>query len=184
MGSSRVAAAGLVSFLTDARSRGTHEALRSLNLQSLAGRPVEDILLGIAEYICPSGGTVDEGIAREAFFETIAQLSELGITDLDALTVDKIESVFELFAAHAVEARICNDIGMKMVTLPKDVRAAARVQTQLRDFIRRGVADALAGARAALMALTPDRVFGFVTNVYEATFGILEALGDQEAEAT
>ena len=94
-----------------------------------------------------------------------------------------MQTVFELFATNAIEARICNDIGAKTVTLPSDAREAARVQAQLGDFIRRGVADALTAARAAVAALTPDRVLDFVGHIYEQAFGILQIMGDAEAVA-
>ena len=117
MGSSRQAGARLYSFLADAQARGPVEALRALNLEALAGRPIQDIFLGIAEYVCPIGGTVDEGIARGAFVDTIADLADQGISDFDSLTADQMQTVFEMFAAHAIEARICNDIGKNSIKL-------------------------------------------------------------------
>lgn len=183
MGSSRTAGARLLGFLSDAANRGAREALRALNLETLAGRPLEEIFLGLADYVCPDGGTLDEGIARDAFIETIADLADLGVTDLDALTPDQMQTVFELYATHAIEARICNDIGTKTVILPADVRAVERIQAQLRDFVRRGVSDALTAARAALQALTPERVLGFVGGVYESAFAILRSIGEAEASA-
>lgn len=182
MGSARGAGSRLVSFLSDAVARGATEALRSLNLGALAGRPIEEIFLGLADYVCPDGGSIDEGIAREAFIETITDLAGAGITDLDGLTSDQMQTVFELYATNAIEARLCNDIGAKTITLPSDSREAARVQAQLNDFIRRGVADALTTARAAMDALTPDRVLQFVGRIYEQAFGILQIMGDAEAE--
>lgn len=183
MGSSRGAGSRLLGFLADAQARGATEALRALNLEHLAGRPIEEIFLGLTDYICPEVGTVDEGIARDAFIETIADLAEQGITDLDGLTPDQVQTVFELFATHAIEARLCNDIGAKVVTLPANPAAAASVQTQLKDFIARGVSDALTAARAALDALTPARALTFVAGVYQAAFEILQTISDREAEA-
>jgi hypothetical protein len=184
MGASRMAGARLLEFLSGAATGGAREALRALNLENLAGRPIEEVFLGLVDYVCPDGGTIDEGIAREAFIETIAELTQAGITDIDGLTADQIQTIFELYATHAIEARLCNDIGTKAITLPADPSAVGRVQAQLLDFVRRGVADALTAARAAMQALTPDRVFGFVTGVYEQAFFILQTLGDAEAEAT
>ena len=184
MGSSHAAGARLLGFLSDAVARGASEALRALNLGALAGRPIEEIFLGLADYVCPDGGTIDEGIAREAFIETIVDLAAAGITDLDGLTVDQMQAVFEIYATNAIEARLCNDIGAKTITLPSDAREASRVQAQLHDFIQRGVADALTAARAdAEIPLTPDRVLGFVARIYEQAFGILQIMGDAEAEA-
>lgn len=183
MGSSRAAGGRLLGFLSDAVTRGAAEALRTLNLSALAGQPIEQVFLGLVDYICPDGGSIDEGIAREAFIETIADLAEAGITDLDGLTADQMQTVFELYATNAIEARLCNDIGAKTITLPADAREASRVQAQLHDFIQRGVADALTSARTAAAALTPGRVLGFVERVYEQAFGILQIMGDVEAEA-
>lgn len=182
MGSSRGSAARLVNFLNDAQNNGAREALKSLDLEALAGRPIEEIFIGLADYVCPEGGSIDEGIAREAFVETIADLSKTGITDIDGLTTEQIQTVFELYATHAIEARLCNDIGLKTVKMPTDIAAAQRVQAQLRDFIQRGVSDALNAARRDnAQPLTAERTLSFVTGVYQSAFDILQTLGDEEA---
>ena len=180
MGASRGAGARLLGFLADSQVRGVREALRSLNLEALAGRPIAEIFVGLADYICPGAGTVDEGIAREAYIETIIELTTEGLTDLSTFTPDQMQTVFELYATHAIEARICNDIGTKAVTMPADAQAAHRVEAQLRDFIRGGVSDALSKAREATPNLTPARIQSFVDTVYESAFAILQALGDAE----
>lgn len=183
MGSSRSTASGIVSFLGNARANGVREALRSLNLESLAGRPVEEIFAGLADYICPDGGSIDEGIARDAFIETIADLADAGITDIDGLTSEQIQTVFELYASHTIEARICNDIGTRVVTMPSDARTVERIEAQLSEFIQRGVTDAVNAAGVDIGALSQDQVSGFVDSVYEAAFEMLEALGESEAQA-
>lgn len=181
MGASRDSGARLLGFLADAQMRGVREALRALDLESLAGRPITEIFVGLADYICPGSGTVDEGIAREAYIETIVELASEGVTDLATFTPDQMQTVFELYATHAIEARICNDIGTNAVTMPADAQAAHRVEQQLRDFIRGGVSDALTRARAETPNLTSERIQGFVDAVYESTFAILQTLGDAEA---
>ena len=147
----------------------------------LAGRPIEEIFLGLVDYVCPDGGSIDEGIAREAFIETIADLAGAEIIDLDSLTTDQIQTVFELYATNAIEARLCNDIGKNMIILPLDTYDVARIQAELHDFIQRGVADALTTAQDDEAALTPERVFGFVSDVYEKAFAILQSMGEAEA---
>lgn len=182
MGSSRSACAKLLGFLSNTQAHGVQQVLRTLNLAGLAHRPIEDIFLGLVDYVCSEGGTIDDGIAREAFIETIADLAGCGITDLDALTTDQVQTVLELYASHAIEARLCNDIGKKIIFLPIDVRSVKRIQVQIRDFIRRGVADALTAVHAAYQMLTPDRALAFVDQIYEQAFDILRALGEREAE--
>ena len=134
------------------------------------------------EQICPQGGSIDEGIARDAFVETIADLAENGVTDLDALTADQVQTVFELYATHAIEARLCNDVGAKAITMPTDAGEAQRVQDQLRDFIQRGVADALDGVGEAIHNLTPDRTQTLVDGVYQSAFAILQTMSETEAD--
>lgn len=182
MGSSRGAGARLLSFLSNAQASGVREALKELNLESLAGKPIGEVFLGLVDYICPGAGTVDEGIAREAFLETIIDLTELGVTDLDELTTEQMETVFELYATHAIEARICNDIGTKIITMPSSAQAALHVQEQLRDFIRGAVSDALTAARTHTPTLSPGIIQTFVDTVYETSFEILQTMGDAEAD--
>jgi hypothetical protein len=98
---------------------------------------------------------------------------------LDNITLDQVRAVFELYAAHAIEARICNDIGTKAIILPGDARDAARVQQQLHDFILRGVSDALANIPSPNAALTEQQIMGFVDNVYQQAFEILHHLAEE-----
>ncbi len=125
MGASRRAAARLLGFLSDARAHGVPAALRALDLDALVGSTAEELFLGLADFVCPNGGTVDDGIAREAFIETIVQLADDGIDDLTALTTDQMQTVFEIYATHAIEARLCNrGVSMKLST-PIDQSALA-----------------------------------------------------------
>lgn len=180
MGASRRTAAGLLLFLSDARARGVPAALRTLDLEALAGASVEDIFLGLVEFVCPAGGTVDDGIARDAFIETIDKLADEGISDLSALTTEQMQTVFELYATHAIKARLCNDIGAKIVFLPTNAQAAKYVEGQLHDFIRGAVADALTSARAAFATVTAENVLRFVDDVYVSAFEVLRTMGDAE----
>lgn len=173
----------LLRFLSSVIANGPAEALRALNLERLAGRPIEEVFIGLMEYVCPEGGTLDEGIARDAFIETIADLAESGIVDFDSLNADQMQTIFELYATHAIETRLCNDIGAKAITLPADVAQAASVQQQLLDFVRRSVSDALTQARAAMQALTPERVFAFVTRVYEQAYAVMQTMAEAEEES-
>lgn len=181
MGSSRQAGARLYSFLADAQARGPAAALRALNLSALAGQPIEDVFIGIADYVCPMGGTVDEGIARDAFVEMIADLADQGVTDFNALTPDQMQTVFEMFVTNAIEARICNDIGKHGITLPSEVHAVEEVQAQLHDFVSRAVSDALSANQGQAGMLTQQQALQHVDAIYEAAFDMLRVLGESEA---
>ncbi|HZZ93012.1 MAG TPA: Qat anti-phage system associated protein QatB [Usitatibacter sp.] len=181
MGASRTSGASLFGFLSDVQARGANQALLALNLHGLAGRPIQEIFLELVDYICPNGGTLDEAIAREAFIETIVDLADLGLTDLDALTADQLKAVFELYVTNSIEARLCNDIAMSLVQIPTSVDATNNIQEQVHDFIQRGVADALATVSLEGQDLTPARVREVVTSVYESSFAVLKAMGEEEA---
>ena len=181
MGASRAATGRLLQFLSLVSTQGVPEALRTLRLESLAGRPIQEVFFGLIDYVCPRNGTIDEGIARDAFIETIVDLTENNITDLNALTAAQMETVMELYAAHAIEARLCNDIGSKLVLLPNNVGEAEQVQGQLGDFIRRAIADAFTRVRLTFDSLTPAQVKVLVDGVYEQTFSILQQMGEREA---
>jgi Glu-tRNA(Gln) amidotransferase subunit E-like FAD-binding protein len=182
MGASRTAGANLLGFLRDAAARGPQEALRAIRFERLVGKPIEELFLGLAEYVCPDGGTIDDGIAREAYMETIADLAEAGVTDIDELTLDQVQTIFELYAANAIEARIYNDIGTNVIQLPQDAREVLSLQTQLHEFILRSVSDAMTQARDGLDGLTRERSMEFVTRIYEQAFGILQSLGEAEID--
>jgi hypothetical protein len=182
MGSSRTSGAQLAGFLSNAVANGPREALRALNLQNLAGRPIEEVFVGLIDYVCPEGGSLDEGIAREAFIETIADLADNGVVNFDNLSVDQMQTILELYATHAIETRLCNDIGTNAITLPADAAQAASLQRQLLDFVRRSVADAITRAREAMLTLTPERVSAFVTRVYEEAWRVLQSLGEAEVD--
>lgn len=181
MGAARGSGANIVQLLQSVQANGIAETLRELNLTALAGRPIEEVFAGLADYVCPEDGSIDQGIARNAFIETIADLADAGITDIDGLTAEQMTTVFELYVAHTIEARICNDIGTKAVALPANPAAAQQVEDMLHDFIQRGVADAVAQSGSNIQALLPAEINGFVTTVYEDAFRILQAMGDAEA---
>jgi len=182
MGSSRVASARVISFLSDVVNRGATEALRSLNLESLAGRPIEDIFIGLADYICPEGGSIDVGIARDAFIQTISDITESGIVDLNTLNVDQVQTFFELYAAHTIETRLYNEIGLKAISFPSDATTAEKIQNQLFDFVKNGVSDALTSSRAVIEKLSPSEILKFVDTIYEQAFTILLTFGNAKSE--
>ena len=183
MESSRGAASRLAGVLGRVGNEGIGEVLRSLDLEGLAGRPIEEVFAGLADFICPDGGSIDEGIARDAFVETISDLAEADITEIDGLTADQMQTVFELYIAHTIEARIYNDIGAQVVNMPSDIRTVERIEAQLQEFIQRRVNDAVSASGVDFKSLSQDDVTGFVNEVYEATFELLEAAGEAEAEA-
>lgn len=182
MGSSRRATAGLLSFFSAVQNQGAAAALKSFDLGNLVGKSIEDIFLGLAEFICPDGGSIDEGIARSAFIETIAELSVNGITDIDKLTPAQMQTVLEIFSTHSIEQRLCNDIGTKICIAAEKIQDFERAQNQLHEFINRSVSDAFTKANINIKSITPQRSQQIVDIVYESAFQILQQYSDREAD--
>ncbi len=180
MGSSRSAGAALAGFLADAANRGFAEALRTLNLPGLAGRPPAEMFAALIDVFCPEGGTIDEAIARDAFVEMIVDLAELGIETITDLAPDRMPELFERFATHAIEARLENDIALNAVLLPPNTAAAQRVQDVLSEFVRRAVHDVVTRAEN-LRSLTQQRISGWVDMIYAQAFELLRVYAESEA---
>ncbi len=184
MGQSRKAAYNLIKFLRNVTDKGISDALKVFNLENLAGNPVEEIFKGLIDYICPEGGSIDEGIARDAFMETIADLSDEGITDFDSLVPDQMQSVFELYVTHTIEKRVYNDIGNKSVFLAENILSIENIEKTLTEFISRGVSDAVNSDDINFNSLSQNMVPKFVDNIYRHTFEFLEGIGEMEEENT
>ena len=181
MGVSRRATAQLAGVLSSAVGGNARVALRSIGLERLVGRPIEEIFLGMLEIVCPAGGAIDDSIAREAFVETIVDLAENGITDFDSLTVEQVQTILELNIAHAIEARICNDIGSNAISLPQNVTDAADIQTQLFEFVERSVSDAFAANQVGT-TMTQEQVTRTIDTIYEQAYSILQSMAEAEAD--
>lgn len=110
MGSSQVAARGILGIVRDIQQVGPEQALRQLNLGNLVGQPATDVFIALMEFICPPGGAVDEGIARQAMVETIADMADAGVGSFDTLTPEQLNDVFLDFIVHSIEGRVMADM--------------------------------------------------------------------------
>lgn len=181
MSPSRQASSRLANFLASAAASGVQEALRSVGLERLAGRSIGEILRGLTDFICPPGGSIDESIAREAFIETLANLAESGVYDLETLTPEQMQTVLELNIAHAIETRICNDIGTNAVALPESPEAATAIQEQLFEFVQGSVSDAFSAAPLR-QGLSSQEAQQAIDRIYGQAFGILQSLAEAELD--
>lgn len=181
MGASHAAGERLVGFLSSARNQGVNQALRDRNLGHLAGKPITEVFIGLIDYICPNEGSIDAGISRDAFVETIAELAANGFNNLDNMTLEQMLTVFEIYATKTIEGRLCNDLQLKTIVLPGSVLEIEQIEMQIHDFIKGAVSDAIANTQNAAISLSPDNASAFVTTIYEEAFSILKNLGDQEA---
>jgi len=175
MGSSISTAGSFYDVLSDIRTQGLDQVLRSVSREELTGRSAVEILAALSDLICGPGGSIDEGIARDAFFETVIEFAELGIADLNALTVDQIDELLARFMCNSVEMRLIADIGTKLISLPSSESQVGSIRDQLRDFIREAVAVKLQAEIKSLGRYASDSVRPAILSIYESAWSILES---------
>ena len=177
---SRVAAGRTLGVFRGLQRDGTQETLRRLNLQRLSGGSVQEIFIGLTEVICEDGGSIDEAIARDAWLETIAELDQFGIDDLDALGGEQVRALFLTFVAHSIEARLYQEIGTRGFKLSARVDDIASFDRQFREYIERSVRDSFSSDISELSNMSDRDLRRVVDTTYFEAWKLLELLGDRE----
>jgi hypothetical protein len=169
----------MLGVLQDFQRDGASQTLMSLNLGDLVGRPLEDVFIGLTDVICGDGGSIDEGIAREAWLETIAELYGLDVTDPSALSPDQMRDIFLAFIAHSVVGRLLQDIGANGFKFAADLAGIAAFDAQLKNYIRRSVRDSFSGDLSTPTALSDRQIRTIVDQTYQEAWDLLVAQGDE-----
>lgn len=141
MGSSRTSASKALGVFRQFQREGVEDTLLQLNLRDLVGGSPQDVFLGLTEVICNDGGPIDEAIGRDAWLETIAQIDQLGIIDMETLTGDQIREFFLSFISHAIEALLYQEIGINGFQFANSLQDIESFDLQFRSYIERGVHD-------------------------------------------
>ncbi len=177
MGASRAAAGNVLGVFRDFQRDGVNTTLQRLNLGGLAGRPLADVFLGLTDFICRDGGSIDEGIARDAWLETIAELDALALPDFDALTPEQVRDAFLAFIAHSIEGRLFQDIGAAGFK-NADLAAVEAFERQLRGYIRGAVRDSFSGDVADAANLSDQQISSVVDRTYDEAWDLFLTWGD------
>ena len=180
MGASLATAGGALGVFRGFQRDGTNTTLRRLNLDNLVGRPAVDLFLGLTDVICPDGGSIDEGMARDAWLETVTALDDLGIDDTATLTANQMQEIFLAFVAHTIEARLFQDIGVNGLKIAVDHAAIEAFEAELRSYIRRSVRDSFSGDLSGLATLTDRQIMTIVDLTYKEAWDLLVMWGDNE----
>ena len=178
MGTSRATAAKLLSIFGDVQRNGAAETLRRLQLTVAPGQPASQVLLALLEFICPPGGAIDEGVARQAALNTIAELDEAGSGSFEDMTEADRQNFFLDFVANSIESMIMADLGGRGITMPDDVEAVERIQSQLSSFITGCTRGQLANRLEQWPAPTDQEVNQVTSAIYEAAFDLIAAAAE------
>ena len=180
MAPSRAAAGRALGVFRGLQRVGMQKTLRRLNLQNLSGGNVQDIFTGLTEVVCQDGGSIDEAIARDAWLETIAELDQFGIDNLDLVTDEQVRELFLTFTAHSIEARLFQEIGVNGFKLSDDLDDIEAFDQQFRSYIERSVRDSFSGDMSQLSDMSDDDIRQVVDTTYLEAWELLEQLGDRE----
>lgn len=173
MGTSRATAAKLLSIFGDVQRNGAAETLRRLQLTVAPDQPASQVLLTLLEFICPPGGAIDEGVARQAVLKTIAELDEASNGSFEDMTQTDRQNFFLDFVANSIESMIMADLGGRGITMPDDVDAVERIQSQLSSFITGCTRGQLANRLEQWPAPTDQEVNQVTSAIYEAAFDLI-----------
>lgn len=181
MGASRSTARSVLGVFRDFQREGVNPTLARLSLANLAGRPLDEVFIGLTDVVCGDGGSIDEGVAREAWLETIGELDVLDVPDLASLSVDQMRDIFLAFIAHSIVGRLLQDIGANGFKFAADLAGIAAFGAQLKSYIRRSVRDSFSGDLSAPAALTDQQIRTIVDRTYLEAWDLLVTQGDAEA---
>lgn len=176
----RASANVVLGLIRDIQRDGVPATLRRLNLEALSGRPLEEVFTGLTEVVCGDGGTIDEGIAFDAWLETIAALGPLGGADPAVLTPEQMREIFLAFVARSIEGRLLQDLGANGLKVARDVVAIEAFEEQLGDYIQGSVRDSFAGDLSDPASLTNRQIKDLVDRTYLDAWELLLTLGDAE----
>lgn len=162
----------------DFQSVGPVEALRQLDLESMANQPASEVFLAMLEFLCPPGGAIDEAISRQAMLEAIGNLDRDAPTAFAQLAPEQLREFFLDFIALSIEGRVIADIGARGITLPADIATIEQAHEQLHDFIEGCCRVHLSGLLTGLEALNGHDVEQRLNEIYEAAFSLIADAGE------
>lgn len=159
---------------------GSYAVEQYLSLENLSRKSARDALVAITDFVCPDGGPQDEGIARTAYVEAIEESPELVSVPFEELTAEHMFLIVQKCMTNVIWYRIINDIGNKIIMLPKDVDEVNAIDLQMREFIGGAISDSFARSKIDVNKLPHNQALDIVNKVYRTAFEILARLGDDE----
>lgn len=179
LGSARSSTARLYGVLSTLSGSGSvRDIAQQLSIDNLEGLPASKFFAKIASFICPDGGTNDEGMARSAYFDTIADNPELFDKSTEQLTAAECSSILQNYMCKVVMEHVMNDIANKTVILPDDIDEVSHIEGLVEQLIKQSVSDACAEVQQNNVRLTDNIAQEITDSIYQKTYEILERQGD------
>lgn len=176
LGSARSSTTRLLSVFSSFANSGVAETSRIYKLGDIIGKSASDVLLRIMDFVCPDGGSTDEGIARNSYIEALSTMPDWENKSIEALTPSEFLAFAEIYMSNVIEGRLVNDIGKKLFTLPKDVAQVESLQGQLKEYIKGAVSDAISKLNIDIRFIDTSQTKAIVDSIYRTAYDILSGL--------
>lgn len=179
MGSSSQTAGRIQGFVRDVQQSGIGKAFERLGIKDLAGQTPDQALTALTNAICPPGGTIDDGIPRYAWEQTLLDLAEQGTADITQLSPEQWNALVPDFLARSIEARLLNDIGNESLKLPQTVEGINHAEAELHQMISGAVEDAIGGRLGQGQDIPSGEIRGIMDDIYQRSYAYLESLSEE-----
>lgn len=179
LGSARTSTSRLYGVLhTLAGGGGLRDVARLLAIDNLEGLRASEFFIKVAQFICPDGGSEDEGISRSAYYDTVADNPELMDKPTENLTREEIDLILQSYMSKVVMQQIMNGIANNTIRFSESLDEISHIEDAVEQLIDQSVADAFAQVRQENADMTNLKAKEITDRVYQKTFEILEGGGD------
>lgn len=171
----------LIGVLSTINRQGLSNTLRNQGLGDLVGMPLSDVFIALIDNIVPSGGRVDEGIARDALDEAIIDFTEnMGDSaNVDEISSQQLEALVEGYIVNVIQKRLINDIGANLIKLSGSVEEINHIQEQISDFIQGAVSDSISSIGESILNVNDQQVSSVVRQIYTEAYNILGSIEEE-----
>lgn len=180
MGSARNSSAQLLNIVGLFNTGGANAVEQYLSVDNLSYKTAQDAFLAITDFICPDGGPQDEGIARAAYISAIEESPEMAEIRFSDLNPEQMMIIVERTMVNAIFNRIINDIGNKIILLPQDLDICETLVSQMKEFIRGAVSDAVISLNINTGNIKQSESLKIIDKIYETAFDIMISVGESE----
>lgn len=170
----------IIGFAQAIRDQGFPQAVKEFGITALIGKPINDAVAILIDAFTGPATTTDENITRDAWCETLKEMMDNGVTDIEKLTPGDWATAVEAFICKAIELQVFNEIGIEAISEAQDVSKLDQIENDLTSLIRGQVQDTIVPLIQDGQVRSQIELDQYMNNIAERAFDYLDALGDQE----
>lgn len=174
LGSARNSTVHLIRSIGAFSSGGVTGVQQYLKVYNLEGKRADEALRNITDLICPDGGTTNEGIVRDAYIDTIADIPDLRLLNFEDLTLDQLMIVLQGCITRVVIGKLLNDIGNKVLNIPESLLHVLDLKDRMITFVKGIVNDAFLRLGIHANNIYQQDAYELTNQVFEQVYAIFE----------